>query len=260
MGGRNSRPLRLPPPPPPLRPSYRYYNVDNPSDANRRIDDGNRTLSNNNNIVKPDLQKKIKAKTDETIADSNTKTDLDKQIASKIAIRDQLNNSISNTMAYKATVDDLIVKTEGFTEGFVEGNESNESKDANNSAIRAIASMQNYYSSLMSQNTTLSSTISKHNSATATNDRKFIKKETNNEFYLILNYYLFIFYYVFLALLVYVYFFVQIKMGFYIKLAILAMFVIFPFISLHIEQFLYYIYRVCYAFVYALPYVPATIV
>lgn len=256
MGGRHSRPSRPPPPPP---PRYRYYNIDVPPDANRQIDNSNRTLSNNNNIVKPDLQKKIKAKTDETIVDSNTKTDLDKQIDLKTKIRDQLNKSISNMMANRATVDDLIVKTEGFVEG-IEETVSKESNDANNSAIRAVASMQNYYSSLTNQNNTLLSTISNHNSAAVTNDRNFVKKESNNDFYLLLNYYLFIFYYVLLALLIYVYFFIQTKMGRYKKLAILAVFVIFPFVSLHIEQFIYYICNVCYAFIFALPYVPRTIV
>lgn len=250
MGGRHSRPS------PPPRPTYRYYDVDIPPDANRKIDDSNRILSNNNNNIKPDLQKKIKAKTDETIADSNTKTSLDKQIESKKKIRDQLNKSISDIMTSRGTIDDLIIKTEGFVEGI----EGNESKDANNSAMNAVASMQNYYSSLLSQNNVLASTISKYTSTIVTDDRNFIKKDTKNDFYLLLNYYLFIFYYVFLAVLTYIYIFVQTKMGFYKRIAILIAFAIFPYISLYIIEFLYYIYSVCYAFIFALPYVHTSIV
>jgi hypothetical protein len=252
MGGGHSR--RSSPP----RPIYHYYDIDIPQDANRQINNIDKKLSNNNNI-KSDLQKKIKSKTDETVADSITKTSLDKQIESKIKIRNQLNQSISDIMASRETTDELIVKTEGFVEG-VEGSDSKESRDANNSLMNAVASMQNYYSSLINQNNVLTTTISKYSSEVATNDRKFIKKETKTDFYLLLNYYLFIFYYVFLALLVYVYFFVQKKMNLYKKIAIVVALALFPFISLYLVQFLYYIYNVCYAFFFAVPYVPSTIV
>jgi hypothetical protein len=251
MGGSHSHSSPQRPRPQPPRYSYTYYDIDIPSNANDQINNNNNVLAYNKNVQIPTLTSSINTKTQDITNDTNIKNNLDKQITTNIHLQEQINKQISTLTDDRANTDDLIEKTEGFTEG-LDGGDS----PLVSSILSAVTDIQNYYSSVQTQNNLLITTMSEYTSNIVTNDRKSNVKESTSDFYILLNSYLFKSYYIFLIILLYLYLYVQQKKEFYSKLFIIIAFAIFPFISIYIMHFLYYIYRVCYSFIFAVPYVP----
>jgi len=248
MGGKSSKPPPRPPPPPP--PLIQFYNVyyDIPVDAQRRINDMNNQIGEKQRQIS-DLQWEL------TVARQNVqnmKTDRDYWIAlsqKKQTEIDALNAEIADL---QSKIDELNKKITKSRQSLDTANAQTQvsrtsvadvTEKVIDETTRNIETKTLYTKAIQKQNSSLSSQYDELRGELTKGDVLSEYTSKKSGFFDTMNWILFITYFILVVLLLITFFLVPSNIGAITKLIILIVAIIYPFIIMYIENFVYYLFR-----------------
>lgn len=247
MGGKSSKPKPLPPPPPPLIQFYNVY-YDIPVNAQRRIDDLNNQIDEKQrqisdlqwelNTVRQNVQN-MTIDRDYWITISQQKQTQIDALNNEIAILRseiaELNKQISQAKTSLATADEQA--------NLSQSTASELSSQVNDARYKNIDVKTIYNKAIKQQNSSLSEQYDDLRGELTKGDVLSEYTSKKSGFFDTMNWILFITYFILVVLLLITFFLVPSNIGAITKLIILIVAIIYPFIIMYIENFVYYLFR-----------------
>ena len=258
MGGRQSRP---PPPPPPPVVSFYYQYFDIPSNAQQRINDMNNQIES-----KKKTQSNLQWELNTALNNQRTAT-TEKEYWKNLSIRlqTQINALNSEISGLQKQVDDLKDKLSKATTQLAVANSqtaisqtaiqdlTSKNVDAN---YKNLDTKTLYYKTIEQQNKILINQYDDLRSGLTRGDVLSSYVFGKNGNYDKINYIFFIAYFVLVAILLGLFIFISTGLSRYFKISILIIAVLYPFIILLTESYMYELVRYIYSIAVAEPYNP----